>query len=181
VDDPEHLIYRSRAVYALFGLAINSDEMDGEWSTARLVADILHHSLKAQSASDYHDLSALLSWMFSASGNSLVDWSQEAMWESGAEYPDWSLEDIAFVNDMTREAEVIMGAAESGMALVESNPTLNKALQRNIRTIYKQIERREKKHARTYLTDDECGALTCRLAWPKCDGEHAHGTSDAHA
>jgi len=33
VDEPEHLIYRSRAVYALFGLAIDGDEMDGEWST----------------------------------------------------------------------------------------------------------------------------------------------------
>ena len=181
VDDPEHLLYRSRAVYALFGLAIETDEMDGEWSTAQLVADILHHSLKAQSASDYHNLNALLSWMFSASGNSLVDWSQEAMWESGAEYPDWSPEDIAFVNDMTREAQAIMSSAESGMALIENNSSLRKVLQRNIRTIYKQIERKEKKHARTYLTDDECGALAYRLTWPERNGRDAHGTPNAHA
>ena len=181
VDDPEHLIYRSRAVYALFDLAIESDEMDGEWSSAQLVADILHHSLKAQSASDYHDLSALLSWMFSASGNSLVDWSQEAMWESGAEYPDWSLEDIAFVNDMTREAQNIMRAAECGMALVESDAAVCKALRRNIQIVNKYIQKRDKKHARTYLTDDECSALACRLAWPKRDGEHAQCPPDTHA
>jgi len=180
VDEPEHLIYRSCAVYALFGLAIDSDEMDGEWSTARLVADILHHSLKAQSASDYHDLDALLSWMFSASGNSLVDWSQEAMWESGAEYPDWSLEDIAFENDMTSEAQDIMSAAEHGMALVESNLALSKALQRNIRTLYKQIERREKRNARSYFTDDECGALARRLTWPERNGERAQCPPDTH-
>jgi len=180
MDDPEHLIYRSRAIYALFDLAIDSDEMDGEWSSAQLVADILHHSLKAQSASDYHDLNALLSWMFSASGNSLVDWSQEAMWESGAEYPDWSLEDIAFVNDMTREAQAIMGAAEGGMALVESHATVRKALQRNIQIVNKYIQKKEKRNARTYLTDDECGVLACRLAWPECNGKRTHGTSDAH-
>ena len=180
VDDPEHLIYRSRAVYGLFGFTIEADEMDGEWSTAQLVADILHHSLKAQSASDYHDLSALLLWMFSASGNSLVDWSQEAMWESGAEYPDWSLEDIAFVNDMTREAQVIMGAAECGMALMETDAAVRKALQRNSQIVNKYIQKREKKHARTYLTDDECGVLAHRLAWPERDGKRAQCPPDTH-
>jgi len=94
-----------------------------------------------------------------------VDWSQEAMWESGAEYPDWSPEDIAFVNDMTREAQAIMGAAEGGMALVEDNAAVRKALQHNIQIVNKYIQKREKKHARTYLTDDECGALAHRLAW----------------
>jgi len=180
VDEPEHLIYRSRAIYALFDLAIDSDEMDGEWSSAQLVADILHHSLKAQSASDYHDLNALLSWMFSASGNSLVDWSQDAMWESGAEYPDWSLEDIDFVNDMTREAQDIMRAAESGMTLVESDAAVRKALQHNIQIVNKYIQKREKKHARTYLTDDECGVLAHRLAWPERDGERAQLPTDTH-
>ena len=94
-----------------------------------------------------------------------MDWSQEAMWESGAEYPDWSPEDIAFVNDMTREAQAIMGAAEGGMALVEDNAAVRKALQHNIQIVNKYIQKREKKHARTYLTDDECGALAHRLAW----------------
>ena len=181
VDDPEHIIYRSRAVYTLFGLAIDSDDMDGDWSGARLAVDILHHSLEQQPTSDYRDLDALLSWMFSASGNSLVDWSQEAMWESGAEYPDWSLEDIAFVNDMTREAQDIMHAAESGFILLENDTTLRKALRRNIRTIYKHIERREKRNARTYFTDDECGAIAQRLAWPEHDGNRAQRPPDAHA
>jgi len=180
VDEPEHLIYRSQAIYALFGLAIDSDDMDGDWSGARLAVDILHHSLEQQSTSDYNDLDALLSWMFSASGNSLVDWSQEAMWESGADYPDWSPEDIAFVNDMTREAQAIMHAAESGLILLENDTTLRKALRRNIRAIYKHIERREKRNARTYLTDDECGAIAQHLTWPEHDGKRTHGTSDAH-
>ena len=109
-----------------------------------------------------------------------MDWSQEAMWESGAEYPDWSPEDIAFVNDMTREAQAIMGAAEGGMALVEDNAAVRKALQHNIQIVNKYIQKREKKHARTYLTDDECGALAHRLAWPERDGKRAQLPTDTH-
>ncbi len=181
VSDEDGLLYRSQSIFALFGLEVEDHAMDGAWSVARLVADILHQSLKDRTATPYQDLDTLLTWMFSFSGNSLVDWSQEEMWESGAEYPDWTPDEIEFVNDMTQEALDLMQAVERGLTLLESDKAFAKALRHNTARVFNYIKKRKQQYVRQYLTDDECAALARRLAWPERDGNGAHGEADAHA
>lgn len=72
----------------------------------------------------------LLGWLFSCTGNSLVDCSDEAL--NDFEPLAWSKENVDFAIEMIAEAEEIMGDAMAGVQHVLAISSLRSALQRNI-------------------------------------------------
>lgn len=86
------------------------------------------------------DMATLLRWLFSCSGNTLVDHSAEDIWESGIETPYWDKDGIEFMNEVQQEAGEIMDAVERAVDLLETHPAWGKAIQANIRRV---MERKE--------------------------------------
>ncbi len=77
-------------VFALFGLSVDEDRSDDVEQAAYAAARVLVESLNARAESVYQDLANLLTWMFSMSGNTAVDYTAEAFWENGYETAEWS-------------------------------------------------------------------------------------------
>ncbi len=167
-DEPSHPMHRVTALFELFGISLNRTSQESTWSQAGTAALVLRLSLENHSGQIYQDLFLLLAWLFSASGNSLVDWSQDEMWESGVEMFCWTPEDIAFVNEMTREAQDIMASVWRGLTTLEQDTALHEAFICNLKSVYSQLARKGKKSdARTHFTDAECAALARRVKWPE--------------
>jgi hypothetical protein len=127
------------AIAADFGL--NPDNAFSEVLAAHDVARRLVESLEATTSITLRHVAQLLTWLFSMSGNTLVDMSMDDIWESGMEMPDWSPEDIALVNEMTLEAIQILDEAALGQQALAADSELRTALQQNIQRITARLER----------------------------------------
>lgn len=122
---------------------------DSRIEQVRRTAEALIKSLEPYGETGSHsDLANLLRWLFALSGNSLVDYTDEALYESGIEPVPWERDDIAFVNAVQQEAYDIVDAAERALNLLDTNATWRDVFQRNI-----DLTRRNPKHA-------------ARLDWP---------------
>ena len=97
----------------------------------------------------------LMHWLFSSSGNSSVDYDYETMREF--QPLSWEADDLAFAIEIIEEANGIMADALAGLAFLTSQLELMKALQHNVRRIYKAIDRQKGKQ-------DE---PSVRLKWPE--------------
>lgn len=169
-DEPNHPMHRTTAIFSLLGIRFEDTTWEGGWSRARTASQVLQLSLESRRESVYQDLALLLAWLFSTSGNSLVDWSQEEMWESGAEMPAWSPDEVEFVNEMTREAQEMMIGVWRGLTRFEQEATLRQAFARNLKFVFTQLDSKgKKKNACTYLTDAQCATLARRVKWPERD------------
>ena len=147
------------AIVADFGLTAGVKFPDVE--RARNVAGILIHSLKATGSETLQDIAHLLTWLFSLSGNTLVDMTMDEIWDSGLEMPDWTPDDVAFVNEMTLEAMSILADATDGQEALEADPELRAALHKNIQLVYEAL----KKQGRKRKPHD--GRAVCQhLRWP---------------
>lgn len=122
-------------VLALFGIVPPEDEAqpfivpERAYDTGRAIA--LH--LLEQSDPVLCQVGWLLGWLFSCTGNSLVDCSDEALNEF--EPLAWSKENVDFAVEMIAEADEIMGDAMSGLQKLIATPSLQSALQRNIAVV----------------------------------------------
>ena len=160
-------------VFALFGLTANQDDLDTEMDRALCAARLLDHTLQERPESIYRDLAKLLQWMFSFSGNTAIDYVEEAFWEMGAEYADWDEEDIAMINEINQEAKEFMNSAMDALHQLKSDPTLRKALNRNIKAVFAAIDKKSKQKGQTtranayYFNTDECAALNQCARWPE--------------
>lgn len=67
-------------LFGLFGLTAGGDEPDEVQSTVFIVAKVLVQSHTTRRESVYIDLANLLTWMFSFSGNTAIDYTEEAFW-----------------------------------------------------------------------------------------------------
>lgn len=85
----------------------------------------------------YRQLSWLMQWLFSCSGNSVVDFDYETMCDF--QPLSWEKEDLDFAVAIIQEAEAIMGYVLSGLRFLQTNPTVFIALRNNVRRIYKAI------------------------------------------
>lgn len=103
----------------------------------------------------YRQISWLMQWLFSCSGNSSVDWDYESM----ADIPplSWDRDDLAFAIAIIEEADGILRDALAGLAFLNAHPDVLRALQRNVRRIYKSLEKRKGKPDEPRI----------RLAWPR--------------
>ncbi|MDZ4771305.1 MAG: hypothetical protein SGJ24_19450, partial [Chloroflexota bacterium] len=84
---------------------------------------------------------------FSCTGNSLVDYSDEAL----AEIPplSWSADDIAFAVELIEEADGIMRDVQMGLDLLKTTPELMAAVERNITYLYRELKKKGKLDERT--------------------------------
>jgi hypothetical protein len=161
VDDPEFYDAYPDLGAIVADFCLRSEErLDTE--LARRAARLLIDSLEASGSKTLAEVGQLLTWLFSLSGNTLVDMTADEIWESGMELPDWVPDDIAFVNAMTSEAIEIVQQASDGEKTLERDPELRTALRENIQLIYKTFEKESKRRK------PHDGSLSTRhLKWPE--------------
>lgn len=114
-----------------------------------IASDLEHHADKR-----YQQLSWLMQWLWSSSGNSSVDFSLDEIYEF--QPLSWEADELAFAKAIIGEAEHIMSDVLAGMALLTHHPEILTALQHNIQRTYKSIEKQKGKQHE----------LSIRLAWP---------------
>jgi len=104
-------------------------------------------SLHEQTDPALRQVGWLFGWLFSCTGNSLVDYSDEAL----AEIPplSWSADDIAFAVELIEEADGIMRDVQMGLDLLKTSPDLMAALERNIAHLYREVKKKGKLDERT--------------------------------
>jgi hypothetical protein len=112
------------------------------------IAKILSDSLEKRGETGAaHDMAMLLQWAFAISENTLVSMSNEDLWESGIEPPDWEPDGVEFMNEVQREANAIMDAVQRALDVLERDPAWIEAFQANIR----RIKERKASHDRLDL------------------------------
>ncbi|MBE2268388.1 MAG: hypothetical protein IAE80_09180 [Anaerolinea sp.] len=99
-------------------------------------------SLHEQTDPALRQVGWLFGWLFSCTGNSLVDYSDEAL----AEIPplSCSADDIAFAVELIEEADGIMRDVQIGLAHLKTTPDLMAALERNIAHLYRELKKKGK-------------------------------------
>jgi hypothetical protein len=95
-----------------------------------------------------------LAWLFSCSGNTLIDFDDESL----AEIPPltWDENDLAFAIELIEEANGIIGDVNAGLTLLEADPVLFAALEANVQRTYKTIAKQKGKKDEPRI----------RLEWP---------------
>jgi hypothetical protein len=141
---------------------------------------ILSLSLANQQAPTYQDLKILLAWLTNTTGNTLADLSYEELMNGGIELPDWTPDNIEFVNEVATEAEQIITAVERALDSLEQDSALDAALTYNLQRIAQHASRNRKQGHDRILSEPECAALGQRLVWPERPGERAPDEADAH-
>jgi hypothetical protein len=157
-------------VLACFGItpdpeAYAIDVPDLAYTAAqRIAAD-----LEQQTDAGWQQIGWLLRWLFSCSGNSSVDYDDETM--SGFQPLAWEPDDIAFAVEIIAEAETIMRDALAGLALLNGQPELTKALQQNVERITRSLDKRS--------TKGNLNEPHFRLEWPPARrGDHGTAVPD---
>jgi hypothetical protein len=89
-------------------------------------------------------------WLFSCTGNSLIDYTDEAL----SEIPplSWSAEDVAFAIELIEEADGILRDVQAGIDHLKQSPDLRAALERNVRTLYTLLARHNSHRDKTNVT-----------------------------
>jgi hypothetical protein len=125
---------------------------DCAYTAGRIIAD----SLVQQDDERLKQVGWALAWLFSCSGNTLIDFDDESM----AEIPplSWDENDLAFSIELIEEANGIMGDVTAGLTLLEENTAVISALADNIQLVYKTMKRQKQK----------CGEIRIKLRWPAC-------------
>ncbi|MCA0453955.1 MAG: hypothetical protein LCI00_08275 [Chloroflexi bacterium] len=128
------------------------------YAAGRVIAD----SLVKQSDKGLQQVGWALAWLFSCSGNSLVDFTDESLAEM--QPLTWEADEVAFAIDLVAEADEVMTDVNAGLELLGSRPDVLTALSTNVKRVYKVIAKQKGK-------DRECDV---RLEWPPpgtgCDG-----------
>ena len=142
-------------ILACFGISpepnpYNMTIPDSVYTAGRYIAaDLEQHADKR-----YQQLSWLMQWLWSSSGNSSVDFSLDEIYEF--QPLSWEADELAFAKAIIEEAEQIMSDVLAGMALLTHHPEILTALQHNVQRIYKALEKQK----------GERNELSIRLAWP---------------
>ena len=103
-------------------------------------------------------------WMFSCSGNSLIDQTNETL----ADIPplSWSAGDVAFAIELIEESEGILRDVQAGIEMLKASPDLMADVERNIAHLYRELKKKGKIDERN------------RLCW-QSTGSGADGTAVA--
>jgi hypothetical protein len=157
LSDPD--LYAARpdllSLVNLFGIRpepghYNVEVPDCAYTAGRIIAD----SLVQQDDERLKQVGWALAWLFSCSGNTLIDFDDESL----AEIPplSWDENDLAFAIELVEEANGIMGDVTAGLTLLEATPDLFTALEANIQCTYKVLAKTKGKHDEPRI----------RLEWP---------------
>jgi hypothetical protein len=120
------------------------------YTAGRIIAD----SLVQQDDEQLKQVGWALAWLFSCSGNTLIDFDDESL----AEIPPltWDQDDLAFAIELIEETNGMLRDVTAGLERLESNPHLLSALSAHVKHIYKAISKQKGK-------EDE---PRVRLEWP---------------
>lgn len=157
LSDPD--LYAARSdllpLVNLFGIRpepghYNVEVPDCAYSAGRIIAD----SLVQQDDEQLKQVGWALAWLFSCSGNTLIDFDDESLADI---LPlTWEENDLAFAIDLIEEADGIMADVSAGLTLLEENSVLSAALEANIQRTYKTIAKQKGKQDEPRI----------RLEWP---------------
>ena len=154
---------------ALFGIHpeqeyYNVETPQAAYAAGRVVAD----SLVKQSDKGLQQMGWALAWLFSCSGNSLVDFTDESLAEM--QPLTWEADDVAFAIDLVAEADEVMTDVNAGLELLGNCPDVLAALSTNLKRVYKVIAKQKGK-------DRECDV---RLEWsPPGTGDDGAAIADS--
>lgn len=146
LEDPEFYAVHSDLlpILAPFGIQIPEGETyridvpEG----IRQVGSAIANSLHEQTDPVLQQVSWLFGWLFSCTGNSLVDYSDEIL--SEIQPLSWSKEDVAFAVEMIEEANGIMRDAMAGLDTLKTTPDLMAALERHVTMLYREMKQKGK-------------------------------------
>ena len=109
-----------KAIVELFGLQPDENVFgvaiaDVAFQTGRSIAETLSHHAEYE----WRQVGMALAWIFSCSGNSLIDYDMDELYEM--ESLEWTPHDIAFAIEMIAEADRMMAEVVAGLALLEQD------------------------------------------------------------
>lgn len=170
LEDPDFYTHHPdvRPIIELFGIDPDADEYSVDvphcaYTAGQLIAESLEESADAR----YRQLARVMGWLFSCTGNSSIDYNDDAM--SECQPLSWDKDDLDFALEIIREADEILSDALAALAVLNSDVTLRKALQNNIQRIYRKLNTSSK---RTSSHDH----LRVRLVWPSFDSSTPRAT-----
>lgn len=118
--------------------------------------------------SDPHLLIAwTLRYLASMTGNDAADMTTISIAESGVDYPEWTQEDVDFIQGLYEECLQIVGLAEQGLEFINEHPEWIQALTDNVQRV-----KARKNHDR--ISDGG-------LQWPKVDHRDSEGRAHPDA
>lgn len=88
-------------------------------------------------------------WLFSCSGNSLCDLTNESL--SELQPLSWSAGDVAFAIELIEEADGILRDVQAGIETLKASPDLMVVLERNIAQLYRDLKKKGKLDERNRL------------------------------
>lgn len=157
LDDPEFYTAHpdTKPVLECFGISpepnpYHIDVPECAYTAGRFIAA----DLQSHDDERFRQIGWLMHWLFSSSGNSSVDYDYETMCEF--QPLSWEADDLAFAIEIIEEADGIMADALAGLAFLTSQTELMKALQHNVRRIYRVLAKSKGKSHEPRL----------QLAWP---------------
>ncbi len=120
------------------------------YTAGRIIAD----SLVKQDDEQLKQVGWAIAWLFSCSGNTLIDYDDESL----AEIPPltWDQDDLAFAIELIEETNGMLRDVTAGLERLESNPHLLSALSAHVKHLYKVLEKQKGKKDEPRV----------RLEWP---------------
>ena len=169
LSDPEFHTSRPdlARILALFDICPEPDEWrvdvpDGVYTVGRVLAS----SLVNQPDERWQKVGWALAWLFSCTGNSLIDCTDDALAEM--EPLMWDEENVAFAIEIIEEADGIVKDVEVGLNVFETHQEAFRALSENVNRVYRKLANRKEKYREPHV----------RLEWPPLD-RGADGTAVA--
>jgi hypothetical protein len=152
LGDPEFFANDSHArlleVYAWFGVEVDPATAYGlpeGFQAAVDTANVLTISLRRTGVPVHEQVAWLLDWLFSQSGNSVVDLTNEEVYEMGLQPLEWEPSDLEFNNHMHAEADEIIDAAMQGLQALLRDEPLQAELRANLSIVSKQLRKENRR------------------------------------
>jgi len=116
---------------------------EADYDHAVKVARPLVKSLIAQNTQPYADLAFLLMYLFSMTGNSLLDFTTDEYWDMGYEPLWWEPDNLTLAEEACQQVEVMLDAVFRALDTLQADRQLKQSLTNNIAAVQQAIERNE--------------------------------------
>lgn len=141
LEDPEFYTQHpdTLPILALFGIDPGRERYSVEvpdiaYTAGRVAAD----SLVKQGDDHWRQVGWALAWLFSCSGNSVIDLDYESLMDIPP--LSWEPNDVAFAVDLTEEANGIMTDVNAGLQWLQTTPAAMAQLEGNLRHIFRKLK-----------------------------------------
>lgn len=162
VDLTEAALYSARPdvarLLALFGVGPEQEAYHVEVpNRVYILGRILAYSLVKQKEACWQQVGWALAWLFSCSGNTLIDCHDDAL----AEMPPlpWDIESVEFAVALIEEADGVLKDVDAGLTMLAAHAAALHILTQNVNRAIEKLARVTEKNREP----------TIRLAWPPLD------------